>query len=607
MLRPQLHIVTLAAEFANYARSRTGTVAEPVAELARALARLDGIETGVEVRAIIPRYQQLASGSADYSAFTPRKPVAVTGPRWGLAECEVSAHSPTERLSIWAIDCSPLLASFGVEPTLDVWGPMPDPEAAAPADVAGAARGTALTFGLFCAAAVRLIQHWHEDEGWPVHLLHLQGWPVGPVAAMLEPGHSPASWWPMWDGVGIWYTHYDTLDGNGPGHFSAGSCGLDPAQLAETLGLTPTAVSRRHPRATLGEGIFSFPASALNYIARGSHGLGANAVSPTRAQELTRESVGGRSTPLFQQARREGRLTGILGGIDLSDWDPRALDPPLDPALDTTDVLARKRDRSGLAPRLARQLEACRGDIEARGAGDEHAGFLHLLDRAIGQAGFAVGDSDVLVVATQAATWPAGLDLFAHPHVADKLLGAEPALKLVLAAAPNRADDQQSQALAALAGRWPERVLYVPWWSDDLERLLLGHADALLLPARVEPSGRAAMQAMRCFCVPIAHATGGLADVILDVQAWEDGLSPPDASGFLFRVSAAHDAPDFDAQARQALRERLGEMLDCHRAFREWEHPAWPALARNGFDRTSREFSWEARAREYLQHFEARR
>jgi len=607
MLRRELHVVSLAAEFGAFARSRTGEVAWTVSELSRALARLEATDSSVVVRAIIPRYTSVGSDGADYSAFTPRKPIPVDGARWGLAECKVSAFLPTERLGIWAIDCSPLLASMGVGPAPDVWEPVPDPEVAAPADDADATRRTALTFGLFCAAAVRLVQHWHEDEGWPVHLLHLHDWPLGPVAAMLEPGHAPAGWWPMWDGVGIWYTHHDVPGAGEPGHLSAKSCGLDPAELAEALGLAPRAVSLRHPRALLQKGIFSFQASAIDYVSRGSHGVGINAVSPTRAQELTRESFGGRASALFGHARQESCLTGILSGIDLNDWDPRRLDPPLDPALDAATVLAHKRDRSALRAGLADQIEACRGAIGEKVERDDQSGFLQLLDRAIDREGFAVGDQDVMLVATHSATWQGGLDIFAHPEVADQLLDEEEALKVVLAAAPNRPDDPPSQALAELAARWPEHVLYIPWWSDGLERLLLRNADALLIHSRVEPSGVGPMKALRCFCIPVAHATGGLADTIRDAEAWEGGLSPLGATGFLFRPGAAHDAEGFDASARKALRERLGEVLECHRAFREWGHPAWPALARNGFDRASREFSWEARAREYLQHFEARR
>ena len=268
--------------------------------------------------------------------------------------------------------------------------------------------------------------------------------------------------------------------------------------------------------------------------------------------------------------------------------------------------LSRTR-RYRLAARLAVQLTACESDIEAQVAEGERAGHLQLLGEATGQDGFAVGDEDLLLVATHRVTWQKGLDLFAHPEVADALLEEDPELRVIVAGVPNRPDDEHSRALAELARRRPERVLYVPWWRDELERLLLRYADVLLMPSRYEPCGLAQMKAMRYFCVPLAHATGGLADTIGDVRDWEAGLSPTDATGFLFGVEPGHDAPDFDDQARGALRERMSEMLACHQAFRDWGHPAWPALARNGYDRASREFSWEARAHEHLKQFERRR
>ena len=236
MFRRELHVVALAAECGVYARSARGEVAHSVAELSRALSQVDTTDLRATVRVIIPRYPPLgplSSDCADYGAFKVGKPVAVTGPAWGVAQCPVSALAPTDRLSIHAIDCTPLLDAMAVGPAPTIYEPLPDPDASATEDEREAARRTALTFGLFCAAAVRLLQHWHEEDGWPVHVLHLHDWPVGVVAAMLEPGHAPSGWWPMWDEVGVWWSHYDARGPGEPGHFSKRSCGLDPKELAE--------------------------------------------------------------------------------------------------------------------------------------------------------------------------------------------------------------------------------------------------------------------------------------------------------------------------------------------------------------------------------------
>jgi starch synthase len=83
------------------------------------------------------------------------------------------------------------------------------------------------------------------------------------------------------------------------------------------------------------------------------------------------------------------------------------------------------------------------------------------------------------------------------------------------------------------------------------------------------------MYAMRYGCLPIARATGGLADTV------SDPLSSTAPTGFLFPNA---DASSFITALKRALR------LYKKRAF-------WQAMQ---FNAMSRDFSWSVSARNYL-------
>ena len=60
-------------------------------------------------------------------------------------------------------------------------------------------------------------------------------------------------------------------------------------------------------------------------------------------------------------------------------------------------------------------------------------------------------------------------------------------------------------------------------FSEPLAHQILAAADILLMPSRFEPCGLNQMHAMRYGTVPVAHATGGLQDTILDISPFAEG------------------------------------------------------------------------------------
>jgi starch synthase len=125
------------------------------------------------------------------------------------------------------------------------------------------------------------------------------------------------------------------------------------------------------------------------------------------------------------------------------------------------------------------------------------------------------------------------------------------------------------EALQAAARRHPDRVAFVRGFDEALAHIVEAGADAFLMPSRFEPCGLNQMYSQRYGTLPVARATGGLADTILDGE-----------TGFLF-----------DAAEPAALGAALGRAAELYEEKQRWRRMQRDAM--------SRDFSWAAPARRY--------
>ncbi len=205
-------------------------------------------------------------------------------------------------------------------------------------------------------------------------------------------------------------------------------------------------------------------------------------VSPTYAQELTRPEYGYGLDGAFRSL--EGRLVGILNGLEVEYWNP-ATDPYLP------------------AP------------YDARRPNDKAASQVALRERFGLETGLPVLASVSRLVEQK------GIDLLvaAGPRLVNAgwgivILGTgEPAVEA---------------AALSLAADHPGRVGVHIGYDEDLAHLVYAGADAFAMPSRFEPCGLSQMIAMRYGTIPIVRATGGLLDTV------EHGRT-----GFLFEHATA--------------------------------------------------------------------
>jgi starch synthase len=258
-------------------------------------------------------------------------------------------------------------------------------------------------------------------------------------------------------------------------------------------------------------------------------------VSPTYAQEIQHEATGAGMHGILRHRSRS--LSGILNGIDTNEWDPAA--DPLLPAHYGAETLARKADvKRALASRLG---------LTAMSPAVPLLGFVGRLTHQKGADLLVAAAPDLLAMGTGLVVLGSGMQ-------------------------------DQENTLRALAGRYPGMVSVVIGFDEPLAHLIEGGADLFIMPSRFEPCGLNQMYSQRYGTPPVAHATGGLVDTIVD--GTEQTLAARTATGFLFREPSA-----------RAL------IAAVERALAVYRNPdRWRSLQRSGM---ARDFSWTRPARQY--------
>ena len=256
-------------------------------------------------------------------------------------------------------------------------------------------------------------------------------------------------------------------------------------------------------------------------------------VSPTYARQIQSPEYG---AGLDGVLRSHGEaLLGITNGVDYAVWNP-ATDAALVARYDAEDTTNKARCKGALQKEVGLPLDA-------------HAPLATFVGRIVEQKGtdLVVGMIPKLLRGTEAQIVVAG-----------------------------EGEGALVSSLEAAVAKSHGRAAYVGAASEGLVHRIFAGADLVLVPSRYEPCGLVQMFGQRYGALPVAHATGGLVDTIVDCDAQlETG------TGFLF------GEPTADAL-----------LAETERAVAARSLPRWPALVRRSM-RLDR--GWERPARRYEQ------
>jgi starch synthase len=254
-------------------------------------------------------------------------------------------------------------------------------------------------------------------------------------------------------------------------------------------------------------------------------------VSPTYAREIQSPKYGG---GLDGVLRGHGEaLIGIINGVDYAVWNP-ATDPALVARYDAEDCTNKTRCKGALQKEIGLPL-------------DGNAPVVAFVGRIVEQKG-----TDLIIAAMP------------------KLLRGTEAQVVVA----GEGEGSLVSAVEAAVAKSHGRGAFVGVASEGLVHRIFAGADLVVVPSRYEPCGLVQMYGQRYGALPVAHATGGLVDTIVDCDAkLETG------TGFLFEEATA-----------DAL------LSATERAIGARTLPQWPALVRRSM-RLDR--GWERPARRY--------
>ncbi|MEO8595785.1 MAG: glycogen synthase GlgA [Candidatus Solibacter sp.] len=402
----------ISSEAAPFAK--TGGLADVVGALPVALR-----EFGDEVAVVIPRY-----GSIDLKRARrvwDNLPVFL-----GPAGYPVTIYQADAPYPLYLVDCPPLFDRKGFygESGMDY-------------------TDNHIRFAVFCRAALGVARNLFRTD-----ILHCHDWQAGLVPALLRTSLAGD---PTFLGCRTLFTIHNL-----------GYQGLFPRAALAEAGLDP-AVFRPDGMEFFGR---------VSYIKAGIQFADAlSTVSPTYAREIQTPEYGFGLDGCLRD--RAGELTGILNGVDYSEWNPHT-DPHLPAHYTAADLSGKAECKRQLLAEFGLPPEAMSRPL------------LGIVSRFARQKG-----TDILV------------------EIAAEILEDD-----VYLVALGTGDLEYENSFRQMPLDHPGRIAVRVGFDNGLAHRIEAGADLFLMPSHYEPCGLNQIYSLHYGTVPVVRATGGLDDTI---------------------------------------------------------------------------------------------
>ena len=196
-----------------------------------------------------------------------------------------------------------------------------------------------------------------------------------------------------------------------------------------------------------------------------------------KREMLTPEGGCGLDVVLRENAHK---LSAILHGADYERWNP-ATDMLLPAGYDSDNLAGKQLCRDALLSGLGLDLMP-RGPV------------FGMVTRVVQEKGF-----DILV------------------PVLDRLLSDD--VRLIIL---GEGDPGYETALAVAARKFPTKFVYRRHYDERSAHVIEAGMDISLIPSRFEPSGLSAMYSLKYGALPVARATGGIQEILVDYDPSSD-------------------------------------------------------------------------------------
>ena len=259
-------------------------------------------------------------------------------------------------------------------------------------------------------------------------------------------------------------------------------------------------------------------------------------VSPTYAEEILSPEYGFNLQNSLQHRAAQGKLRGIINGIDTQEWDPE-IDPLIPRNFSATDLSGKAICKADLQKEFGLEI---RPDVPIYG----------VVSRLATQKGL-----DVFIEAIA--------DIIKYDDVQFVIIGS--------------GDKGQEYALSNFSREYPGKFGCYIGYNNKLAHMVEAGADFFVMPSRYEPCGLNQMYSMKYGTLPIVRSTGGLEDTVTNYSP--ENLD--NATGFKF----------YDLYAN-ALKDTMRWAASIY--FND--KPAIEQMMINGM---TSDFTWQHTAKEY--------
>jgi len=491
MIHPSLHILIAASEAIPYAK--TGGLADVVGALSFELAKL-----GHDVILILPYYRCVRDSGRSFRAVGSLRVPTPNGLVDTVIEEEVApVDRAGHRIRVWAFrhdeffDRAGLYQDKGVDyaDNLD-------------------------RFTFFSRAVLEGMAYLNTQHSWKPDIIHLHDWQTALCGVYLKTIYRERA---DVQGARIVLTLHNV-----------GYQGIFPGSAFARTGL---------PSSTFNPSTLEFHGS-VNLLKGGivfaDH---LTTVSPTYAREILTHEFGFGLDGVLRGCRH--RLTGILNGIDIEQWNPDT-----DPHLPAHYSVTNQTGKNVCKRSLQREFHLPEKDVP----------LISVIARLVSQKGSdLVGDiiPDLMTQEVQLVVLGTG-------------------------------DPAYEERFRILQNRFPTQFGLTIGFDEALAHRIEAGADLLLMPSRYEPCGLSQLYSLRYGTVPVVRKTGGLADTVVpftptNVQA---GI----ATGFQFEAATA-----------DSLLAVIKKAITVYR-----DHSTWSRLIVAGMNT---DVSWARSAHSYNQLF----
>lgn len=260
-------------------------------------------------------------------------------------------------------------------------------------------------------------------------------------------------------------------------------------------------------------------------------------VSPSYAQEIQSYPLGCGLEGILKF--RKNDLLGILNGIDDSVWNPET-DPQIEKNYNLADW------ETGKA--------ACKAALQR-------------------QLGLPEQSDAPLIGSVGRLSYQKGYDMIAE--IMRSIVPQHPAQWVILGTGEACYQDM----LSRLQDEFPDKVAVRLIYSDKIAHQIIAGSDLFLMPSRYEPCGLTQMYSLRYGTIPVVHATGGLADTVVNTTT--ETLADGTANGFSFQ-------DDNMDQFSNCLNSAL---------WTYYQKETWKTLVERAMQE---DWSWKKSAQEYI-------